>query len=205
MATDSDSTETLKPTWGRGLCAVVSVLIAWHVIAILMAPMSSPAALIPGKLNENVFRRYVELGFLNHAYKFFAPEPGPSHLVRYELEMPDGSRRSGTFPNLNDQWPRLLYHRYFMLSERLVEGPPDNDPAMMNVEWTRRPPTAFQSTMAKSYAEHLLHEYGARQVTLTLVEHLLSPPDHIKQGVPLNDPRWYLEKPLGTFVNQAPL
>jgi hypothetical protein len=205
MANDSNPTETLKPTWGRGVCAVVSLLIAWHVVALLMAPMSNPDSLIARKLSQNVFRRYIEVGFLDHAYKFFAPIPGPSYLVRYELELPDGTRRTGTFPNLNDQWPRLLYHRYFMLSTRLMEGPPDNDPAMMNIEWTRQPPTSFQSAMTKSYAEHLLHEYGARQVTLTLVEHLLSPPELVQQGVPLNDPRWYVEKPLGTFVNQAPL
>lgn len=53
---------------------------------------------------------YVDWMYLDHGYFFFAPNPGPSHLV--------GIRdRSVVFPDRKEQWPRLLYHRYFMLSE----------------------------------------------------------------------------------------
>ena len=37
-----------------------------------------------------VFRPYLEAAYLDHGYAFFAPDPGPSHLVRYELEFDDG-------------------------------------------------------------------------------------------------------------------
>ena len=53
---------------------------------------------------------YVDWMYLDHGYFFFAPNPGPSHLV--------GIRdQSVVFPDRKEQWPRLLYHRYFMLSE----------------------------------------------------------------------------------------
>jgi hypothetical protein len=53
---------------------------------------------------------YVDWMYLDHGYFFFSPNPGPSHLV--------GIRdQSVVFPDRKEQWPRLLYHRYFMLSE----------------------------------------------------------------------------------------
>ncbi|NIO41435.1 MAG: hypothetical protein GTO41_15415, partial [Burkholderiales bacterium] len=55
--------------------------------------------------------------FLDHGYRFFAPEPGPGHLVRYEVTTSDGAGAAGQFPDRDRIWPRLLYHRWFMLSE----------------------------------------------------------------------------------------
>ncbi len=59
--------------------------------------------------------------------------PPPSHLVRYKLEMPDGSMQNGVFPDLKTEQPRLFYHRHFMLTEKLMqffdpEQPGANDP-----------------------------------------------------------------------------
>ncbi len=57
--------------------------------------------------------------FLGHGYRFFAPNPGPSHLVRYEVEFADGRTESHRFPDTQEQWPRLLYHRHFMVAEQV--------------------------------------------------------------------------------------
>ncbi len=62
---------------------------------------------------------YINALDLNHGYRFFAPDPGPSHLIRYHLHWSDGHGRDGVFPNLTEERPRLLYHRYFMLAEHL--------------------------------------------------------------------------------------
>jgi hypothetical protein len=90
-----------------------------------------------------------------------------------------------------------------MLTELVGNGP--EDPSMIQVDWTKRPPTQWMAGLAKSYAEHLLHESGARRVTLTLVQHGLYHPDQIRAGAKLNDPSSYYERPLGTFVNEASL
>lgn len=98
--------------------ALVSLLIIVHLAAVILPPLSmegSPLA----SIGWRGLRPYIEAGYLNHGYHFFAPQPGPSHLIRYELEMPDGSRKEGEFPSREQNWPRLLYHRHFMLTEYL--------------------------------------------------------------------------------------
>src|SRR5262249_5848411 len=78
---------------------------------------------------------YIAAMFLDHGYFFFAPNPGPNHLVDYKLEFADGRPPlEGRFPNLATERPRLLSHRYFMLSEALnasfvpPEMPPEPSP-----------------------------------------------------------------------------
>lgn len=159
---------------------VASVLILLHVFAIWVAPFSVPPSSPLAQTIAALFRPYLEAAFLNHGYKFFAPDPGPTHLVRYELEFADGSKRSGTFPNLKQQRPRLLYHRHMMLSERL-EGPPD---------------AFWIPVFSRSYAQHLLGVHQAEKITLYLVTHALPTPDQIQAGMKLSDPSLYRERKL---------
>jgi hypothetical protein len=86
---------------------------------------------------------YVEFLYLAHGYFFFAPNPGPNHILEFRFRPPavsashhtpatpgsesraddlSGTRESPEFdrlrlPERGKQWPRLLYHRYFMLAE----------------------------------------------------------------------------------------
>jgi hypothetical protein len=98
---------------------IVSVVIGLHLLAVFLAPLmfatrGSPAA----RPLFTVLEPYIDLMYLNHGYFFFAPDPGPNHLVRYELEFADGRKPLvGEFPDRHEQWPRLLYHRHFMLAE----------------------------------------------------------------------------------------
>lgn len=147
---------------------IASVLVLFHLAAVVSAPLAGPN---PSQLAGTIwmfFRPYLEATYLNHAYLFFVPEPGPGHLVRYELEMPDGARREGIFPDRAMHRPRLLYHRHFMLSEKIA-GPPGP-----RIE-----------AWVQSYAEHLLARHGARRVTLHLRVHRLASPDLVQQGRPL--------------------
>jgi hypothetical protein len=108
------ATSRLSPGWKIAL----SVLLAVHVMALVVCPWSIEGSPIAQRL-WRFYRPYVEVAFLNHGYHFFAPEPGPSHLVRYELELPGGKQLAGVIPNLAEEQPRLLYHRHFMLTEFL--------------------------------------------------------------------------------------
>jgi hypothetical protein len=142
---------------------LLSAVLAAHVSAVIVGPLAvQPSSALEGNL-WSVYRPYLEAACLNNGYRFFAPEPGPSHLVRYELTLADGSRIEGVFPDLARHRPRLLYHRHFMLSEK-VAVPPGTPIA---VEW------------ARAYAEHLKHRYGAAEVKLFLVRHNLPPPEFI--------------------------
>lgn len=170
--------------WGPRLRAVASVLILLHVIAVVSGPLAVQPSMFTGRL-WSLAQPYIEAAFLNHGYHFFAPEPGPSHLVRYELVLEDGTRRAGVFPSREDHWPRLLYHRHFMLSERLGSAPPE---------------TPWIGVWCRSYGEHLLERFNAREATLYLRRHLIPYPDQVIEGMKLDDPRLYEERRLGTYA-----
>ncbi|HWA97830.1 MAG TPA: hypothetical protein VG713_05035 [Pirellulales bacterium] len=201
----TDAPTDRTPTWPRFACVLATLAIVWHLGAVLVGPISLPPSILGTALQQNVFRRYTELAFLNHAYKFFAPDPGPSHLIRYELELPDGSRKTGVFPNLQEEWPRLFYHRHFMLSERVGNGPMDPDMPLVVPEWPQRTPSQWERNLAQSYADHLLAKYNADRVTLTLVQHMLPSPEQVQQGITLDHPESYITRSLGTFVRAETL
>ncbi len=188
---------------------VVSGLLVFHLTAVFWAPFafacnigssSSPLAdPIAGWLQP-----YTTALFLNHGYFFFAPDPGPSHLVRYKVEFDDGREPLvGMFPDLATQRPRLLYHRHFMLSESLYsryappEQPPEPTPPPVTASAAAK--AAFQreregydlavaawqhqrrqyEALWQAFEEHLKHEHGGSKVTLTRVEHWLPMPNQV--------------------------
>lgn len=191
-------TESAPRTWSFAARLAVSVLIALHLVAVLLGPLSVPDSMLAGAIKP-LFRPYVRAAYLDHGYKFFAPDPGPSHLVRYDVERPDGEHVRGTFPDLKTERPRLLYHRHFMLSEFLAASAPpaDFNPQM---QWEQQGLWPSQRAYAQSYAEHLLARYGGKRVTLELVEHALPSPQQVLAGTKLDDARSYRVRPLGSFA-----
>src|SRR5262245_15004489 len=174
---------------------LISVALLLHLTAVIAAPWSGPEYAGPlASMIVEPFGPYLHATYLGHGYRFFCPAPGPSHLIRYTIEMPDGGARTEVFPNLQTEKPRLFYHRHFMLSEQLndlwvSEEPAANDPPEALAQWKARR-NAFNST-ARSYAMHLLECTGARRITLELVRHNLPDPQRIAHGEDLSDPRLY--------------
>jgi len=159
---------------------LISIAILAHLTAVIAAPMAvGPSSELQQSLAE-VVHPYLSACYLNHGYRFFCPEPGPGHLVRYQLEEPD---QPGNFPDKQAQWPRLFYHRHFMLSEKLANMfVPEEVPQRERAEAMK----PFEA-VAQSYADHLLETSGARRVTLELVSHELPSPDDMKNDRPLDD------------------
>jgi hypothetical protein len=98
---------------------VISLLVSLHVIAVFVGPWATPPHSELARTIARGYGPYLGAAFLNNGYRFFAPEPGPGHLVHYQIVTRDGQQIDGSFPDKKAQWPRLLYHRYFMLSEFL--------------------------------------------------------------------------------------
>lgn len=168
---------------------VISALVALHVTAVFVGPwaMAPSTSALSGTL-ESALHPYLRLAFLDNGYRFFAPEPGPAHLIRYELKLPDGSQTDGIFPSVAEQWPRLLYHRHFMLSEfvNTLDSQQQNE---------------LRDAMVRSFAKHLAQTTGAEEVTLYLRRHLIAPPQEVAQGAKLDDPRSYPpDRVLATFT-----
>jgi hypothetical protein len=195
--------------------AILSVLILFHLGAVALAPYSLYQPPLAQDFRR-VYEPYLQATLLDNGYQFFAPDPGPSHLVKYEVVKSDGTRVKGIFPDRAEHRPRLLYHRHFMLSEFLnALAPPDlgEPPADGPGNGEAVPPEdarladrrrAFEAC-CDSYARHLLAEYEGQEVTLTLVRHHFPGPVEVaEQGMRLDDPRLYQERVLGTYRKDSP-
>lgn len=169
---------------GPGTCsawlrALLSGLITFHLIAVFVGPMASSILTAVGRLPaemrpeqpplpwiHNVLQPYLDVLYLNHGYGFFAPDPGPSHLIRYRLQYDDGRTERGQFPDTSI-WPRLRYHRHFMLAEQV------------------------SAESGQAYARHLLKKHGAARVTVERVRHFLARPEEVLAGMALRDVSTY--------------
>jgi len=160
---------------------LLNVCLLGHLTAIVTAPATVGPSSQTARNVWDVVSPYLQVFYLNHGFHYFAPQPGSSNLVDWEVTRSDGSTESGRFPNF-DIKPRLLYHRYFMLSEYL--GNSDDD---------------RQKDIAEAYATNLCREYSAQTATLTTVRHDLPTMARIRTGGTLTDEDLYEDKPLGDF------
>ncbi len=185
---------------------VISVVVLLHLTAVFIPPFTfatrsgpSPDLVSPLAIRVmNVFRIYIDAAFLNHGYAFFAPDPGPSHLIKYRLEFDDGRPPlEETFPDLKRHWPRLLYHRHFMLSEQLNgEFAPQVMPADLPEDQVENWKRALESYVAKwnSFEQHLLHKHGAQRIRMVRVQHRLPAWLGVRdEGMKLDDQSLYRE------------
>lgn len=175
-----------SPQWSPLARRIVSGLLLLHLAALVIGPASvGPSSELCQAL-WRTFRPYLDAAYLNHGYHFFAPEPGPSHLVRYEVRLADGSLRRGYFPDPKLHRPRLLYHRHFMLSEHLGNVAAEAHPDVLAV-------------YAASFAHHLLKQHEASWIKLYLVRHALPSSTDVSGGMPLDHASLYQERSLGEF------
>src|SRR5262245_18791585 len=155
----------------------VSILLILHIAAVFVSPISIPPSSALWDDAWWIFRPYLQMMYLNHGYKYFAPDPGPSTLLAYTLTFEDGSTRQEIIPNREIR-PRLLYHRHFMLTEFMNFAPDD---------WHR------------TYARHLCRTYGAKSVSMSRLTRQLPTMEDVRNGSTLTDPERFQETPLGTF------
>jgi hypothetical protein len=197
-------------SWTRRTKWIVSGLLVLHLIAVVAEPFrfftrsrrgTSPAA-DPARI---WLAPYIEFAYLNHGYFFFAPEPGPSHLMNFQLTLADERQVSLTFPDKRNQWPRLLYHRHFMLAEFLhqLHVPPFDasvaaeDPSLAR-DWQAE--RALFETVRDSMREHVAAKFGASQVRVERLEHRLPSDDEVfRQRLPLDSPTLYVTLPDAPF------
>jgi hypothetical protein len=176
---DRAHTSAPPSRWTWQIRALISAAIAYHLAAVFIgawvgSPPTSPFA----DEVARPFRAYIAAVDLNHGYRFFAPNPGPSHIFRYRLMFEDGSTAEGYFPNRNEHWPRLLYHRYFMLSEnlnavRMLTLSPDEDEAAGEARFR---------ALGNSYAGQILRARGAERIDWELVRHYQATPEDVLAG-----------------------
>ena len=181
----TDENPTSRPSVARRAGYVlVNLWLCYHLFAIIICPASvAPAAPIV-RSGWTLASRYLQALYLNHGFHFFAPDPGGSTLVRYTVELTDGTTRGDQIPN-RKIWPRLLYHRHFMLTEFLGNGPEE-----------------FKPYVERALARNLCRTTGAQRVSLFLVSHDTISIEGILAGKSINDSASYSEIELGSYSRQ---
>ena len=201
----------------------ISLLVILHLAAVITPPLAfacrgdSPFV----QPLARFFAPYSGALFLDHGYAFFAPNPGPNHLVDYTVEFNDGRTPvTGRFPNLKEEQPRLLYHRHFMLSEslhnRFAPDTFDPEPSPPPLTATAGERERFAVTkreyerakarwqrareqylaMRDSISNHLKDTYGGDKVKLVRIEHAPANPDAVLyERKSLSEPDSYRELP----------
>lgn len=178
--------------WRPSHRLIWSLLIAVYLTAVLLPPLAGPppASLLAGRLIQP-FRPLIGFFGLGHGYRFFAPNPGPGHSFRFRVTDPAGGVVTGSIPDQRQDWPRLLYHRRFMIPEKISGYVPlPEAPAEVRAEAKRE-----WLPLVQDLARHLLSRHGGEEVQLELVEHYLPDPEEILAGKRGED----LVIPLGRF------
>jgi hypothetical protein len=130
--------------------------------------------------------------YLGHGYRFFAPNPGPGHSLRWTMTMADGSTRGGWIPDEDADRPRLLYHRRFMVSEKIATLVPFADAPADIRDRAKRD----WQPLVKGVATNLLRREGGTSVTLEVVEHYLPDPGEVLASTTTTD----TVTPLGSYA-----
>jgi hypothetical protein len=161
----------------------ISLLIVWHFTLVFLAALSinGSSQLVMDVAQRPPMQWYLDALYLNQGHSFFAPEVGPGHLVRYELFDQSGRVvEQGELPSRKEHFPRLRYHRHFMLADQAgLPGPKD-----FSDHWQRK--------YLQAYAHHLLRvNEGAQAVRVRRIAHWPLPRDFAEQGRTLTDPESY--------------
>jgi hypothetical protein len=159
----------------------VNLWLVFHFSAVLAAASSVGPTSDLLIATWELFRPYLQALYINQGYKFFAPQPAPPTLLSFEAHRADGTVMRGRVPERSIQ-PRLLYHRYLLLTEHIGIAPPD-----------------AQQHWYKSYARHLCHKYGATRISLTRVTHYPPTMEMVRNGAKLDDAFTYEELFVGDF------
>jgi hypothetical protein len=220
----------LLPRWGRR--AVVSLIIVFHFVGIWTATMTvEPSPLLWRELWAHVYRPYLEFLYVNNAYHFYAPEPGPGTLVWFYIKYDDGSSEWFKIPQRGDNPVDLEYQRRLSLSESINQLMPlyvPNDryaarmraghrdgiplhPDEPNILMQYRPPQPYSKLMLGAYAEHVAHLFPKKpgrqvhSVKIYRVMHQLPSPAALAKGDDPTAPWSYVPYYQGEFTPDGKL
>jgi len=148
--------------WSKTKTRIASLIILGFLFVLILGPLSNPVAspYFSGPVAAKISPVHRAL-FLGHGYRFFGPDPGPGHLLVYQGERSDGTQFEGVFPDSSAHWPRLLYHRWFMLSETVFSEHAvqlSQSGFEQRVEEYKRQIAEFQEAGKLKFASELIQE-----------------------------------------------
>jgi hypothetical protein len=157
---------------------VFSLAIIVHFGGILTAGLNtSPAPWIASLLWVHVYRPYLQFVYLNNAYHFYSPEPGPATLVWFYVKYDDGTTDWLRIPSKDAHPLAQEYQRRLSFTEsvnqllvtgsipqamaeaRLENGRRDGIPTHPELADNQqiRVPQLFSKNMLETYARRVAH------------------------------------------------
>jgi hypothetical protein len=154
----------ISKRWREGLTyAAMSLFVAWHTLAMVVAPASESSAI--SKSLRVLLKPYLTLFELDHTWGFFAPDISRGDQLRYVIA--DASGRRHIFVP-SDKWS--WFHPAILVWDQFVLDEPD--------------------TYAPRFAEFFCREHAAlRPVSITFLkvkEKAFKPEDHLNGNRPLD-------------------
>lgn len=186
-------------------------LVCFHLLAVFGEPFhffsrSPVQSGADAELLRGVTRPYAQFMFLDHGYFFFAPNPGPGHVLRvmsddsplalsperFNVNPYDGI----LYPDRNRHKPRLLYHRYLMFAEFFNSryAPPELAPELEKDPLIKRSWTndrAIYTSLVRNVSDKVKQSTQKPFVRVDRLEREI--PDRVstvQQKVRISDPRW---------------
>jgi hypothetical protein len=178
----------LLPRVARRLTLVFLVL--FHFGGILSAvgspaPPNGQQSWLINQLWVGFYRPYLHFCYLNNAYHFYSPDPGPPMLLWFRIEYEGGKSRWVEIPSLAEARSKLAFQRRLALTESVnqlkSQTPYDFDTRLLNrVEagqtfrngsiplmndanlprtFEYREPVPYAKQLLKSYARYVLSHY----------------------------------------------
>lgn len=186
-------------------------VISFHLVAVFAEPFhffsrSPVQSGADAEFLRRATRPYAQFMFLDHGYFFFAPNPGPGHLLRVmaddaPLPIPVDRFRVNPhegvlLPDRNRDKPRLVYHRYLMFADFVnarftpAELAPElaKDPYIQK-SWSRD--RAIYTQLVRAVSDKVKRETQQPYVRVDRLEREI--PDRLstlQQQVRISDPRW---------------
>lgn len=110
----------LLPVLAKKTTAICFVL--FHFASIVSAvtsiePPNAPASWLATNLWAYYFRHYLTFTYLNNAYHFYSPEPGPPVLLWSKIQYEDGTFRWFKIPNRTESPIQMHYQRMLSVTE----------------------------------------------------------------------------------------
>src|SRR5262249_33993924 len=147
-----------------------------------VTPPNQPASWVTNQIWTRFYRPYLQFMYLNNAYHFYSPDPGPPLLLWFYVEYADGSTREIEVPRREDFRTQLEYQRRMAMTESTnlnQNQPPSNFELLWNqrveamTRWRipvypvqlmhptlqYREPSPYSKKMISSYARHVARNY----------------------------------------------
>jgi hypothetical protein len=156
-----------------------------------VAPGQSPACWLTNALWTVFYRPYLQFVYLNNAYHFYSPEPGPPTLLWFRLQYADGSYRWVKLPNPEDFPTRLEYQRRLAMTESTNQlfptpGSPQFDNLLLarNLASNRLPVAIPLHPLWAASAQYRPSNMYSQKMTAAYARHVANAPEYRNENDP---------------------